>query len=318
MPRYIIHIGPHKTGTSYLQAAFAACRDQLEQRGVWYPDTWSENLGHHKLAAELRAGISQRPLFLAMNASRYDTVLLSAEDLADLRSERIAELRELIGTSAVRVVFYCRRWSELVPSGWQETIKHGSTSTLPEFLTPHAINPDGSNILNYGHTIRRFAEHFGLANISLVSYSNLVDSGADLWPHFCRLFLNWPDPPKPQRQRVNESMILPEVELIRVLNMLGSDRNNLQAYRHSGFNIASISGAMETATGTIRMNEGVGVLLRLHEELWREFGHLMVQPYTEGRLFAPKNAELRYVRPDYLLTPGIADRIRSLHQELRA
>src|SRR6185312_4862270 len=37
-PRYVIHIGPHKTGTTYLQHAFAKTQKELLAEGIYYPD----------------------------------------------------------------------------------------------------------------------------------------------------------------------------------------------------------------------------------------------------------------------------------------
>jgi len=40
MPRYVVHIGPHKTGTTYIQSRLDAARDRLRAVGVTYPATW--------------------------------------------------------------------------------------------------------------------------------------------------------------------------------------------------------------------------------------------------------------------------------------
>ena len=143
--------------------------------------------------------------FEFLNGSGNETVLLSAEDLVGLSAANILTLRSLLGGASARVIFYCRRWSELLPSGWQELVKHGHTMTLPEFFSAHVVNAPGSNIINYGQALDRYAEHFGLENISLVSYSNIIDNNGDLFVHFCRNFLSWTDPPPPALDRVNVS-----------------------------------------------------------------------------------------------------------------
>ena len=39
-PTFILHIGPHKTGTTYLQLSFKAQRSGMEARGILYPAKW--------------------------------------------------------------------------------------------------------------------------------------------------------------------------------------------------------------------------------------------------------------------------------------
>jgi hypothetical protein len=52
MPEFIIHIGPHKTGSSYLQNALGSMADQLHGRGVLYPGDLGPK-GHIMLAQNL-------------------------------------------------------------------------------------------------------------------------------------------------------------------------------------------------------------------------------------------------------------------------
>ena len=50
MPRLILHVGAHKTGTSYLQSVFYQNRAVFERSGVYYPAI-GPNDAHHALAA---------------------------------------------------------------------------------------------------------------------------------------------------------------------------------------------------------------------------------------------------------------------------
>ena len=58
MPRYLIHVGPHKTGTTYLQLRFDAARKRLREPGVIYPAELSASKmepSHRKLFLDIRA-----------------------------------------------------------------------------------------------------------------------------------------------------------------------------------------------------------------------------------------------------------------------
>jgi hypothetical protein len=327
-PMYLIHIGPHKTGTTYLQAAFQAMRSTLLERGILYPELWqgADKLGHHRLAQRLRTKADEGLIgeFTSLNGKRYDTILISAEDLADLGTDSIAYFKSLLGGAEARVIFYCRRWGELLPSGWQEMIKHGHTITFPEFLSEHAVNSFGSHVINFGHTLARYVEQFGLPHISLVSYSNIVDSGRDLFTHFCQEFLSWDNALVPQHGKVNISLDPVEVEIIRALNAIelscGSEKSNVifRGFQQSKnkFDLSNLIAAIKNNMGHARINEGLGPLQYLHSELFRQFGQLLVEPRTGPRLFVPKLLEVPYARQDYLLFGGNAAIIQDVHRKV--
>ena len=139
MPDFVIHVGPHKTGTTYLQLSFKANRPALQQRGILYPAVWDYTAGnpsHLPLAQKLKAGdrdgLAQD--FATLLASGAKQVLISAEDLSNLEIPALQLLQSLVAGSAVKIVFYVRRWSELLPSSWQESIKQGQCWTLPEYM----------------------------------------------------------------------------------------------------------------------------------------------------------------------------------------
>lgn len=298
------------------------------QRGVWYPEEWQGNdkLSHHRLVPRLRTRADQQLAaeFAALNASRHKMVLISAEDLADLPGESIAYFKSLLGGAQARIIFYCRRWSELLPSGWQEMIKHGDTLTFPEFLSRHFVNCFGSHTINYAHTLGRYAQQFGLVNISLVSYSNIVDDNRDLLTNFCQNFLSWSDPPTPSHGRVNVSIDPVEIELIRALNGLhrsaGHEKSatmlhSYQRYR-SKLDLTKVFETIKQDIAHFKINEGLGPLQNLHNELFRQYGAQLVEPRAGQQLFAPKLSEAPYARQDYLLAGESAALIHGLYRAI--
>jgi hypothetical protein len=185
-------------------------------------------------------------------------------------------------------------------------------------------NSFGSNVINYGRTLARYAEHFGLENISLVSDSNITDSGGDLFINFCRNFLAWSDPPPPTHGRVNVSLDLVEAEILCALNAVAlASRGEktcaaFHAYRHhkSKLDLAGLQAAIGGHVGRLRVNEGAGALQYLHSNLVRQFGARLVEPRASAWLFTPKLAEIPYVRPDYLLTEGNAAIIQDVYRRI--
>jgi hypothetical protein len=318
MPRYLIHVGPHKTGTTYLQLRFDAARERLRKAGVAYPGEWSSAEGepsHRKLVVGLReAHVAQlRSQFEAIERTDPDYVLISAEGLNHLQQPALELLKTLIGGHPVTVLFYCRRWSELLPSRWQEEVKHGHDETFPEFLSIHAIDPFESSVLNFARRLDIYSNVFGRENIKVVSYSNLCDAGIDLAEHFFAAFL-------PQHRslldglpelpiaRPNQSWPPLKVEVIRALNAFNA-RSGMpvsSALRdwymaHAGqFDLADLSAAIEANAATLPFSDASPAAQLLHDRVSATYGDLMVPPAQPGCLFAPAQAEIVFFRQRYL------------------
>lgn len=109
MPRYVIHVGPHKTGTTYLQHAFTKLRSRFAARGIEYPGEWGGIHGHHQLANALGTDASLRTAFDRLNRSGAETILLSSESFAYSTDADVEALHDLLAGEPAIVVFYCRR-----------------------------------------------------------------------------------------------------------------------------------------------------------------------------------------------------------------
>src|SRR5438045_1487174 len=100
MTKFVIHVGPHKTGSTYIQYGLLLNRQRLLDEGVLYPDcffdeavTWC----HLGLFNMLRRH-QQRDLELAFdacNSQGTDVIVLSAEDLSLLEVHELATLQSL-------------------------------------------------------------------------------------------------------------------------------------------------------------------------------------------------------------------------------
>ena len=330
MPRYVLHIGPHKTGTSYLQVLFRELAAPLQARGILYPQQWTAAgvLGHTALVARLRSGdheALERELE-QLNRTECEVVLISAEDLANLSVEQIAVLRERIGPHPVDVVFYCRRWLDLLPSVWQELIKHGRTVNLPEFVAIQLANPAVSTPINYTRTLDRFAAVFGLESLQIASYSNILDTGASLAEHFFRQFLAWPDAPGLRQVSINSSLSLPDTEMIRILNSLvtlygaapGADIRVKYLKMRDRLQLEVPLAAMERHRASLSLDESAGGLRSIHDEIFRKYGSRLVPPASGREWFSRRQGELRYVNESYLLEPGVVQAMDAVYARLQA
>lgn len=335
MPRYVIHIGPHKTGSTYLQASFRGAETELLERGILYAPQWrragSGAVGHELLYDRLKAmpddGLARE--FDELNRSSHQIILISAEDLSNLTQDQLSYLKTLVAGSPVQIVFYCRRWSEIILSGWKEMVKHGNVLVFPTIFSGHIVDPYASHIINYAMTLRRFSNIFGIEAIRLVSYNNLVDQNIDLFEHFARSFLDFPNPTPSDAGRPNESLGMFEVETIRALNALevlrtGASSGTLFRKFHRNGNLQArtagelslIVAAMQQDVVALQMNEDGSGLRALHQGIFAEFGGRLVAPRSGEALFAPLNAKIFFVGQNYLLRDGVLDSLKGVHAQL--
>jgi hypothetical protein len=330
-PAFVFHIGPHKTGTTYLQTRFEALRAALAGQGVLYPPHWQDGpgKGHAALAARLKAGDYARLAgeFAALLDQPADTVLISAEDLSSLAPDALAALRAMLAGRAARFVFYTRRWSALLPSIWQERVKQGQSYSFPEFLVSCLRNPAETPVLNVSLRLENFGQVFGAASVHLVSHSELEDRGIDLFSHFTANFLHWRDPPTQDGGApVNASRDAATIEIVRLVNSLSRQRGAVPGDRlRVAFDrlperdaLRPVMAAIEAHTRTMRLNDRWPGLAALHESLVTQYGARMVAPKRPALLFKPGVRDVPFADPAYLAEPGVAESLRGLHARLDA
>jgi hypothetical protein len=330
MPAFIIHIGPHKTGTTYLQLSLKANRQALLSRGIIYPEVWDYapgNPSHLPLMQKLKAGDHDglAPAFSRLLASGAQTILLSAEDLSNLDAPAVLLLQSLLAGAAVKIVFYVRRWSELLPSSWQESIKQGQAWTLPEYMLQSLQNVTQSRLLNFERKIAPFTDVFGESALHVVSYSELREREIDMFQHFAAQFLDWPDAvPGGAPPRANESRDLATIEILRMMNVMSRARNGaaIEGLRQKfdrlgdrGF-LAPVIAAIEAHAQTQRFNDNWPALHALHTELAARYHDRLVAPKRRHVLFAPKTRQLAHAGAGYLTEPGVVDTLTALHGQL--
>jgi hypothetical protein len=322
MPNYVVHVGPHKTGSSYLQWSFLKYRNELLARGICYPDDWGTINAHAWLVDRLQAGdVGQLAAdFDRLSRSGYETVLLSSEGLSGLNPEQIGRLRDMLGGAEASIVFYCRRWSDILFSTWREMVKQGRVETFPEFLARVMLNPRAPAI-NFGVVLARFAEVFGVDRLRLVSFNEVLERQDDLFVHFCRSFLNWDAAPLPGFGLVNESLGIFDTELIRRLNAIQGvivrGGNPYTRFMHHSALLATgaVTEAMRQSLRVIAIHDGAPLFAGIHHGLMQTFGANLVAPHR-NRLFRPQSRRIEYVGEDYLMQAGIPEAIREIYRVL--
>jgi hypothetical protein len=155
----LVHIGPHKTGTSAIQSVARASRSVLREHGV---DYIGELPAHHRAAKALRrleGGWARDPksppkrawwTTLVQNvAETPGRALISSEVLAQADAEARAQLVRDLGPERVHIVLAARNPAAMAVSTWQQVLRQGYPVTLDYWLernfrrTEAVADPEG-------------------------------------------------------------------------------------------------------------------------------------------------------------------------------
>ena len=96
--KFIIHIGPHKTGSTYIQKVLFDNQTTLSEIGIDYSSIMKEGqIAHHELAEKLHAKqyTDASNLIDQMKATQLD-VLISSENFDRLNAEKIEFLAQCL------------------------------------------------------------------------------------------------------------------------------------------------------------------------------------------------------------------------------
>jgi hypothetical protein len=141
--RAVLHIGAPKTGSTFLQELLWANHDVLTTQGV---HMLGENQGQHYRAGHDLRGIPFDPADPGVDwtgawdrmaerarTSEHSTVVISDEHLAALPPEQVDRAVGSLRPREIHVVYCTRDLPGLMPSEWQEFVKHGATATYDDW-----------------------------------------------------------------------------------------------------------------------------------------------------------------------------------------
>jgi hypothetical protein len=328
--RYVIHIGQPKTGTKYLQHFFHGFHSQMLQQGILYPMEWwapSAIFNHNELHRELNCipNAKLEDVFRHINDASSRIVLLSCEGFCDLPSESLQYLRYLIAGSDADIIYYTRRWSDIIRSTWQQNVKEGSSETFPAFYARLLAEAGASQLVNQKIVLDRFAEVFGHDSLHIMSYSNMEDHGQDIAADFFHRILGWNGDLILDQSLVHESMDMPLTELVRCLNALEIEHKGSSDFRVFTALEALAGGpevqddidlafaAMRRYQAEIIIDDNAYALRAVFDGMQESYADRLMNKEFGETFFERKKKLIRYVNPDFLLADGAAAAIRRIH-----
>lgn len=216
--RVIIHLGPHKTGTTSIQQALWDRYGIPSANNPWYPRL-ANPPGQSDLISDFRRGhgaASLRALRDTATSNRCSHLILSAEDFSNLHVRQFSRALDALGGDDVTLVFTLSSLFRRAHALWQERVKHGSTRALEEcfpWLTDTAsLAPD---------LVGRFARACPTARV-VVAISDSREPGM-LWRNFDAATGISSGGRSNDLPMLNKSAGPLECELLRTLNLAWAD-----------------------------------------------------------------------------------------------
>jgi len=226
----LLHIGPHKTGTSAIQGALYLARERLAEQGVVYPGQGRTILwpilavtGQPPLRGEPTPKISHWENLAGQIAATGDQrVVLSSEFFSQADDATARRVVTDLGGDRVHVVVTLRSLTRILPSQWQQYIQNGFHFGYREWLEgilsdpPSTLTPAFWLRHRHDELVARWAAVTGPENLTVI----VVDESDRLM--LLRVFETMLGLPErflvPEESAANRSLTAAEAELVRRLS----------------------------------------------------------------------------------------------------
>jgi hypothetical protein len=232
----LLHVGPHKTGTTTLQGALHSNRAQLAGAGVHYAGRDQHSMAAALAAASLNARTGRPPgrmqpwndLLADVRASTAPRVVLSSEFFANAGQEAAQRTVADLEPACVHVVVTLRPLARIVPSQWQQYVQNRLTASYEDWLDamfnrPPYEEPTPTFWRRHRHDalVHRWAQAAGTDNVTVVvvddsDHRGLLHSFEDLLGVERGIL-------QPPQARANRSLTLAETRVLRAYNGLYQD-----------------------------------------------------------------------------------------------
>ena len=308
---FVIHVGPRKTATTYLQSNFYRNRKQLLARGWLYPIVAlrAQNAHHQVVSSreEVLAGEGAlfRRLKRASDAARAKnaSLLISSEGFRKWAPKDFVKLGRLLGQDDVTIAYTLRDPVAMLVSVWGETIKNGRTRSFPDYAARQIRDPARSEALNPLRELQPILDHPKL-RLSVLDFEAVRARGEDIYSAFCRDILGLSGMVPSRDKPKNFSFPIELTDYLRALSeKTGHDpkKNDIMFSRlftacHKPADIDRIVAAMKAAGPDYRVatrfDRAAEWFAALESDLVSRLGPRLHPVPEDGRLFGHAPAEV--------------------------
>jgi hypothetical protein len=238
----LLHIGPHKTGTSSLQGAFHLARPKLAAQGVHYAGPHRQPmLAAHAVVGTKR--LHEQPsierwhaLLREIRTAEATRVVISSEAFAAANGGAVKRVVADLDPTRIHVAVTLRPLARIMPSQWQQFVQGGSVTPFEDWLTAMLADTDPRRESfwrrhRHDRLVKRWADVAGVDRLTVVVVD---DRDHDLVLRRFEQLTGLSDGTLVEDRRFeNRSMTLPEIEAVRAFNIALNERGldpRLQAH----------------------------------------------------------------------------------------
>lgn len=215
--RLIVHIGPRKTGTTYLQRVLQQLSPSLKAKGVLYPTDYrgQEDYNHVGAVSDLTHNEESKEsnrwtgkdgsgwTGLASTVAAWDgTAIISAEMIGGLRPAAAQRMLDGLSASTIDIVITMRDLGRILPSSWQQHVRNTHTQSYRRYLErrasergdlpPTQMQAEWDSERHqtfwrsyaYGALVRRWQDLVGADHVSVVTLPPSGSPSNLLWDRF--------------------------------------------------------------------------------------------------------------------------------------
>ena len=307
----VLHVGPHKTATTWLQRNFHHNAAALEKAG-WLYSQMGERvaIAHHDLSDDQKdilddksRKVAQFRKILDRAAEKNLDILLSSEGFDKWRPNMLAKLRDLAAPHELKIVYTLRDPVSLVYSIWQQKVKTGGPKTFPEHYDEQVRKAGKSRSLDPLSDIDKFAA-IENSTLTVLLYDEIRRQNRDIFDVFCQDVLGIAPLPHDDAGSANDREPLEMTEfmramLVRMGRWKGGDRVNVgRVFKHmlldsTRKDVVAAVAAVPQARRTMTVPRDDETLLKMERRLLKKYASIMV-PAPGAKLFLEGPANCDY------------------------
>jgi hypothetical protein len=222
-----LHIGPPKSGTTYLQGVLWANREALLSQGLLVPGPAAVSQFHavvdllERDPTGLGASTSGAWQTLLRTIRAWEgRVVVSHENLGFASEEQVAKARTDLSATDLHIVFTARSLTSVAPAAWQERLKNRSDATWADFLAELGDDswPNPFWRQHGGAALFDWAEGLPPERVHVVTVPPSGSPPELLWERFAAVLRVDPTSCSTALPRSNESLGIDEAAFLRLYN----------------------------------------------------------------------------------------------------
>jgi hypothetical protein len=318
--RVFVHIGPLKTGTTFLQSVLVQNKQALAVNGVLFPrQTYALqikstlDLLNKRMHLESRGNPGQWDT-LAQEVRSWpgETVVISQEFMCAASAAQAKRMVESMAPAEVHIIHTARDFTKVIPAMWQTHLRNKQPLSWEEYITS-VRNPSAGGA-PWGKRLWRqqdpaqvlppFETVVPRERVHVVTVPPAATSPELLWERFCSVIGLEPGAYDAEVPRANTSLGAAEAEVLRRVNQGVAGRIDGPSYsrlvkfmlardvlEHSGNTIKLELPAQDYAWVTEKAQEIVEYLRRNEYEIAGDLKEILPGPGVTGSDTRPDDVD---------------------------